>query len=82
MPLLTLNHLYYSVGAPYRSNATWQMADSTAGHVRKMKDDDGQYLWQPMQTAWEEQFQKMREKGEEMRAADGSVPVWPTLCAG
>lgn len=35
--------------------------------------------WQSMQTAWEDQFQKMREKGEEMRAMatkSGHFPEW------
>lgn len=35
--------------------------------------------WQTMQSAWEDQFQKMREKGEEMRAAakkSGHFPEW------
>lgn len=35
--------------------------------------------WQTMQSAWEEQFQKMREKGEEMREQalkSGHFPDW------
>ncbi len=35
--------------------------------------------WQTMQTAWEDQFQRMREKGDEMRAAavkSGNFPDW------
>lgn len=41
--------LFYSVIAPYRmSNACrWIMKDATAGEVRKLKDENGQYLWQP-----------------------------------
>jgi HK97 family phage major capsid protein len=38
----------YSVNSDYRSNgAVWMMRDSTAGYIRKLKDTDGQYLWQP-----------------------------------
>lgn len=35
--------------------------------------------WQTMQSAWEDQFQKMREKGEEMRGQalkSGHFPDW------
>jgi HK97 family phage major capsid protein len=39
--------LYHALKRPYRSNATWLMADSTAKAVRKLKDNDGQYIWQP-----------------------------------
>lgn len=30
--------------------------------------------WQTMQSAWEDQFQKMREKGDEMRQAAKTMP--------
>lgn len=39
--------LYYSLGSVYRSNATWMMKDSTEQLLRKLKDGEGQYLWQP-----------------------------------
>ncbi|MFS8200481.1 phage major capsid protein (plasmid) [Streptomyces sp. CWNU-52B] len=41
--------LYYSVIAPYRNStsAGWLMRDSTLGAARKLKDGQGQYLWQP-----------------------------------
>ena len=39
--------LYHSLGRPYRNEATWMMADSTAKAVRKLKDTTNQYLWQP-----------------------------------
>jgi len=31
----------------YRENATWMMNDSTIEAIRKLKDGNGQYLWQP-----------------------------------
>ncbi len=37
--------LVYSLGAQYRSNATFVMNSKTAGAVRKMKDADGRFLW-------------------------------------
>lgn len=39
--------LFFSVIAPYRVNAEWMLKDSTLGAIRKLKDSDGQYLWQP-----------------------------------
>ncbi|MEU2311173.1 phage major capsid protein [Streptomyces albidoflavus] len=41
--------LYYSVIAPYRNSTScaWLMRDATMGAVRKLKDQQGQYLWQP-----------------------------------
>jgi len=39
--------LYYSLKAPYRRNAVWLMNDSTVKAIRKLKDSNGQYLWQP-----------------------------------
>jgi HK97 family phage major capsid protein len=37
----------YSVNEEYRQNAQWLMRDATAAAIRKLKDNDGQYLWQP-----------------------------------
>lgn len=39
--------LQYSVIEPYASNAFWLMRRATEGYVRKLKDTNGQYLWQP-----------------------------------
>lgn len=43
--------LYYSLKAPYRKNAVWVLNDSTVKAVRKLKDNNGNYLWQPAITA-------------------------------
>lgn len=37
--------LVYSLGAEYRANATFVMNSKTAGHVRKLKDNDGRFVW-------------------------------------
>lgn len=37
--------LYFSVNPEYRTNATWLMNDETAMDLRKLKDSDGNYLW-------------------------------------
>ncbi len=41
--------LFYSVISPYRNSpaASWLMRDATVGAVRKLKDSQNQYLWQP-----------------------------------
>ena len=39
--------LYYSLRVPYRKKAKWIMNDSTISALRKLKDGNGQYLWQP-----------------------------------
>ena len=39
--------LIYALKAPYRKNAKFLMNDSTVAVLRKLKDGNGQYLWQP-----------------------------------
>jgi len=39
--------LYYSLKTAYARNAVWIMRRSTIGAVRKLTDDNGQYLWTP-----------------------------------
>ena len=42
-----LMDLFYSLNAPYRRSAVWTMNDATIKGIRKLKDNNGQYLWQP-----------------------------------
>lgn len=42
-----LMDLFYSLKSPYRKNAVWVLNDSTIKAIRKLKDNNGQYLWQP-----------------------------------
>lgn len=37
--------LVYSLGAEYRANGTFVMNSKTAGLVRKLKDNDGRFVW-------------------------------------
>jgi HK97 family phage major capsid protein len=37
--------LVYALGAEYRANATFVMNSRTAGHIRKLKDNDGRFVW-------------------------------------
>jgi len=39
--------LVYALKAGYRANAHWVMNRTTQGEIRKFKDNDGNYLWQP-----------------------------------
>jgi HK97 family phage major capsid protein len=39
--------LVYKLNSMYRAGATWVMNSTTTGAVRKLKDLNGQYLWQP-----------------------------------
>ena len=41
----TIIKLYFSVKPEYRKNAVWLMNDKTAFVLRKLKDADGNYLW-------------------------------------
>lgn len=44
-------NLIYSLKRPYRKNAVFLMNDSTIAIIRKLKDGNGVYLWQPALTA-------------------------------
>lgn len=43
--------LFYSLKSPYRKKAVFIMNDTTVKAIRKLKDGQGQYLWQPSLTA-------------------------------
>lgn len=38
---------FYALPAAYRANATWGMNSTTLATVRKLKDGQGNFLWQP-----------------------------------
>ena len=45
--------LVYKLKRPYRAKAAFLTADSTLAQIRKLKDETGQYIWQPALTAGE-----------------------------
>jgi len=45
--------LYHSCGRQYRNSASWLMNDDTIKEVRKLKDGNDQYIWQPGMQAGE-----------------------------
>jgi HK97 family phage major capsid protein len=40
----------YKLSAPYRQGASWLMASTTAAAIRKLKDGQDNYLWEPNYT--------------------------------
>lgn len=46
-------NLVYALKRPYRKNAKFVMNDATIATLRKLKDENGQYLWQPSLQAGE-----------------------------
>ena len=49
----TLIETIYALKAGYRQNANWVMNRKTQAEIRKLKDADGNYLWQPPAAAGE-----------------------------
>ncbi len=45
--------LVYALGRPYRKNAVFIMNDKTIATIRKLKDNNGSYIWQPSYQAGE-----------------------------
>ena len=43
-------NLIYALKRPYRKNAKFIMNDATIAEVRKLKDKNGAYMWQPALT--------------------------------
>lgn len=46
-----LTDIFYSIKTAYSANGSWLMNRKTMAAIRKLKDGDGQYLWQPAITA-------------------------------
>ena len=45
--------LLYALKRPYRKRAAWIINDATVAAIRKLKDGNGAYIWQPSITAGE-----------------------------
>jgi HK97 family phage major capsid protein len=50
-PADNLIDLVYTLKSGYRQNATWVLNRKTQAAVRKLKDGDGNYVWQPAAVA-------------------------------
>ena len=66
--------LIYSLKSPYRKNAKFLMNDATVAAIRKLKDGNGVYLWQPAL----QQGQPDRLLGYEIYTS----PYVPSMAAG
>ncbi len=66
--------LVYALKSPYRRNAKFLMHDATVSAIRKLKDQNGAYLWQPSVQAG----QPDRLLGYELYTS----PYVPTMAAG
>ena len=66
--------LVYALKAPYRRNARFLMNDATVALIRKLKDNNGAYLWQPSVQAG----QPDKLLGYELYTS----PYVPTVAAG
>lgn len=66
--------LVYALKSPYRRNARFLMNDATISAIRKLKDNNGAYLWQPSLQAG----QPDRLLGYELHTS----PYVPTMAAG
>lgn len=66
--------LVYALKSPYRRNAKFLMNDATISAIRKLKDNNGAYLWQPSLQAG----QPDRLLGYELHTS----PYVPTMAAG
>jgi HK97 family phage major capsid protein len=66
--------LVYALKSPYRRNAAFLMTDTTVSSLRKLKDSNGQFLWQPSAQAG----QPDRLLGYPLH----TTPYAPTVAAG
>lgn len=70
--------LYYKIKTAYSVNGSWLMNRKTMATVRKLKDTDGSYLWQPSITAGQPPLLLGRPvyEGVDMPDADeGETPI-------
>lgn len=70
--------LVYSLKAKYRRNAAWLMATGTVEAIRKLKDDNGNYLWRPGLDAGEPSTllsRPLHEEDEMPELADGEFSI-------
>lgn len=70
--------LVYALKAKYRRKASWLMATSTVEAIRKLKDDNGNYLWRPGLDAGEPSMLLNRplvEDDEMPNLADGDLAI-------
>ena len=75
-PLITL---MYALPAMYRNRGSWMMNGTTLATVRKLKDGDGRYLWQPSYQAGEPETLLGRPVVEAVDMPDIASGEFPVL---
>ncbi|SLN20031.1 Phage capsid family protein [Roseivivax jejudonensis] len=71
--------LMYALPAMYRNAGTWLMNGTTLAAVRKLKDGDGRFLWQPAFTAGQPETILGRPVVEAIDMPDISSGAFPIL---
>jgi HK97 family phage major capsid protein len=74
----SLRDLYWTLRAPYRTNAAWMMSSIAANVVDKLKDGNGNYLWRDSMAAGQPPTLLGRpvEFSEDMPAVEaGTFPI-------
>lgn len=69
--------LLYALPAAYRRNATWVMNGTTIATIRKLKDSQGNYLWQPGLQAGQPETILGRPVVDALDMADAASGAYP-----
>ncbi|KIP99263.1 capsid protein [Agrobacterium tumefaciens] len=75
----SLIDLFYKIKTAYSTNGSWLMNRSTMATVRKLKDTDGTYLWQPSITAGQPPLLLGRPVFEGVDMPDVAVDATPVV---
>lgn len=71
--------LMYALPAAYRANGTWAMNGNTLATIRKLKDGQGNYLWQPSYQAGQPETVLGRPVVEMVDMPDIAANAFPIL---
>ncbi|MCB5411027.1 phage major capsid protein [Pseudogemmobacter sp. CC-YST710] len=74
-----LINLLYAMPANYRNAGAWAMNGTTLGAIRKLKDGDGRFLWQPSYQAGQPEMILGRPVVEVLDMPDIAAGAFPIL---
>lgn len=74
-----LINLLYAMPATYRNAGAWAMNGTTLGAIRKLKDGDGRFLWQPSYQAGQPEMILGRPVVEVLDMPDIAAGAFPIL---
>lgn len=69
----------YALPAQYRNRGTWLLSGSTLATIRKMKDGQGNYLWQPSYQAGQPETVLGRPVAEGIDMPDALAGTFPIM---